>query len=91
MRSGAPQPGGTVPITWAQANLGALVRWTARTRERTVITNHGIPAAALISAEELAYLEDATLARHQVGEQDSGERRRSMPNGPANGSGRAVP
>jgi prevent-host-death family protein len=87
MRSGAPQPGGTVPITWAQANLGALVRWTARTRERTVITNHGIPAAALISAEELAYLEDATLARHQVGEQDSGRGGEACPTGQPTGPG----
>ena len=63
-----PRPGGTVPITWVRANLGALIRWTAHTRERTIITDHGRPAAVLVSAEELAYLEDA-LAQHQSCEQ----------------------
>jgi len=65
-----PQPGGTVPITWVRANLGALIRWTARTRERTVITDHGRPAAVLVSAEELAHLQDVLASkRNPVGRQ----------------------
>ncbi len=52
-----PMPGGVVPIGWASANLGPLVRWTSRTRGRTAITSHGQIAAILISPQELAALE----------------------------------
>jgi len=54
MRSTEPQPGGTVPLTWARANLGPLVRWTHTTGERTTITDRHGATAVLVSAGELA-------------------------------------
>ncbi|MFF5716554.1 type II toxin-antitoxin system Phd/YefM family antitoxin [Streptomyces buecherae] len=56
----------TLPLTEARARLGSLVRRTAHARERTVITDHGQPAAVLINPTELADLEDAlALAQYR--------------------------
>lgn len=56
----------TLPITEARGRLGALVR----TRRRITITDHGIPAAVLISPQELAALEaDLAEARAVAGYQ----------------------
>jgi prevent-host-death family protein len=48
----------TFPITEARAHFGSLVRRASTARERITITDHGQPAAVLISARELADLED---------------------------------
>jgi prevent-host-death family protein len=48
----------TLPITEARGQLGALVRRASARRERTTITDHGEAAAVIISAQELADLED---------------------------------
>jgi prevent-host-death family protein len=52
-------PGGIVPISWARANLGPLIRWTARTHKRTTISDRGRATAILISPQELARLDQA--------------------------------
>lgn len=57
MRSTVPQPGGTVPLTWARANLGPLVRWTHTTGERTTITDRHGATAVLISTQEHSALQ----------------------------------
>ncbi|MFC1421271.1 type II toxin-antitoxin system Phd/YefM family antitoxin [Streptacidiphilus cavernicola] len=62
MRCTVPQPGGTVPLTWARANLGPLVRWTHTTGERTTITDRHGATAVLISAGELAKLQGPQAA-----------------------------
>ncbi|MGW1076432.1 type II toxin-antitoxin system Phd/YefM family antitoxin [Streptomyces sp. NPDC002537] len=49
----------TLPIAEARARLGMLVHRVSRARERITITDHGRPAAVLISPQELAALEDA--------------------------------
>jgi len=46
-------------MTVARGRFGALVRRAAHGRERITITDHGSPAAVLISATELEDLEDA--------------------------------
>ena len=63
MRSTAPRPGGVVPLTWARANLGSLIRWTHTTAERTTITERRGASAVLISAQELADLERMAAVR----------------------------
>ena len=56
-----------ISMTAVRPVIGALVRRAALARERVTITDHGQPAAVLISAEELADLEDAlALARLQL-------------------------
>ncbi|MFD4996241.1 type II toxin-antitoxin system Phd/YefM family antitoxin [Streptomyces buecherae] len=55
-----------MPLPEARACLGSLVRRATHARERTVITDRGQPAVVLISAAELAGLEDAlALARYR--------------------------
>ncbi|MER7514914.1 type II toxin-antitoxin system Phd/YefM family antitoxin [Streptomyces sp. NPDC126499] len=49
----------TLPMSEARARFGALVRRASHARERVTITDHGRPAAVLISPQELADLEDA--------------------------------
>ncbi|MDJ1137490.1 type II toxin-antitoxin system Phd/YefM family antitoxin [Streptomyces iconiensis] len=49
----------TLPITEARARFGSLVRRASHAHERITITDHGEPAAVLISPKELADLEDA--------------------------------
>ena len=63
MTTVTPHPGGTVSITWARGNLGPLVRWTARTGERTTLTDRSHIVAILVSPKELTALEEA--AAHQ--------------------------
>ena len=54
-------------MTQARKVLGSLVRRAAVSGERTTITDHGRPAAVLVSAQELADLEEAlALAEHQA-------------------------
>jgi prevent-host-death family protein len=54
-------------MTAVRPVIGALVRRAALARERVTITDHGQAAAVLISAEELADIEDAlALARVQL-------------------------
>ena len=48
----------TLPITEARSQLGQLVRRASTRRQRTTITDHGEAAAVIISAQELADLED---------------------------------
>jgi prevent-host-death family protein len=59
-------PTSTASIAEARANLGPLVRWTARTGERLVITDRGRPVAVLVSTQELADL-DRAAAREAGG------------------------
>lgn len=49
----------TLPITEARGQFGFLVRRASTRRERTTITDHGQPAAVIISAQELEEIEDA--------------------------------
>lgn len=54
-------------MTEARKRFGTLVRRAATARERTTITDHGQPAAVLVSAQELADLEEAlALAEHRA-------------------------
>jgi len=54
-------------MTVACGRFGSLVRRAAHGRERITITDHGSPAAVLISATELEDLEDAlALAESQL-------------------------
>ena len=46
-------------MTVARGRFGALVRRAAHSRERITITDHGSPAAVLMSSAELEDLEDA--------------------------------
>lgn len=55
----------TLPITAARSQFGSLVRRAAHGRERITITDHGSPAAVLLSSAELEDLED-TLALTQA-------------------------
>jgi prevent-host-death family protein len=48
----------TVTMVEARNRLGTLVRRAAASNEQTVITDHGHPAAVLISARELAELRE---------------------------------
>jgi prevent-host-death family protein len=57
----------TLPITEARARFGSLVRRASTTRERITITDHGVAAAVLINAQELADLEDdLALAQYRA-------------------------
>lgn len=66
----------TVTMVEARNRLGTLVRRAASSNEETVITDHGQPAAVLISARELAELRerivdleaDAAMARQRRAE-----------------------
>lgn len=46
------------PVTHARDHLSELIDEVARTHERVEITRHGTPAAVLISADDLAALEE---------------------------------
>lgn len=48
----------TYPIAEARGKLGELARRAAQ-REHIILTDHGVPAAMLISPSELEDLEDA--------------------------------
>ncbi|MFT3899740.1 MAG: type II toxin-antitoxin system Phd/YefM family antitoxin [Gordonia sp. (in: high G+C Gram-positive bacteria)] len=48
----------SVPVAEFRANLGDAISRSAYAGERIVITKHGKPAAALISADDLEYLEE---------------------------------
>jgi prevent-host-death family protein len=55
------------PMAKARTIFGSLVRRAAHDRERITITDHGHPAAVLISSQELAELEDAAaLAEYRA-------------------------
>jgi len=46
-----------IPVTQARADLADLVNRVAYSGERVVLTRHGRPLAALVSAEDLERLE----------------------------------
>lgn len=46
-----------VPVAELRSTLGDTIARTSYTGERVIITRHGKPAAALISAEDLDYFE----------------------------------
>jgi prevent-host-death family protein len=48
----------TVPFTEAKAHLSELVDRTLREHERFVLTRNGIPAAVLVSPDDLESLEE---------------------------------
>lgn len=51
----------------ARRRLGSLVRRAVSDHERVTITDHGLPAAVLVNAQELADLEEAVaLAEYRV-------------------------
>jgi prevent-host-death family protein len=57
----------TMPITEARGKFGSLVRRASTRRERTTITDHGLPAAVIINAQELEDLEDdLAVARYEA-------------------------
>ena len=60
-------------MTEARKQFGSLVRRAASRRERTTITDHGHPAAVLVSAQELAELEEALALAEYRSRQASGE------------------
>jgi prevent-host-death family protein len=69
----------TLPITEARSQFGSLVRRASIRRERTTITDHGQPAAVIISAQELADLEDSlAIAQHQAAK--AADTLRTVPN-----------
>ncbi|MFJ4518447.1 type II toxin-antitoxin system prevent-host-death family antitoxin [Streptomyces sp. NPDC088816] len=54
-------------ICAVRVELGPIVRWVARQRERVTITDRGRPTAVLIGMPELAELDQAAAGRgHQV-------------------------
>jgi prevent-host-death family protein len=66
-----------VPIRTARARLSELVDGVQREHARVTITRHGVPAAVLISAEDLVSLEetlDALSDRQAVQELREAER-----------------
>jgi prevent-host-death family protein len=48
----------TVPFTEAKAHLSELVDRTLREHERFIVTRNGVPAAVLLSPEDLESLEE---------------------------------
>jgi antitoxin YefM len=46
----------TIPFTQAKAHLSELVDRTSREHERFVVTRHGVPAAVLLSPDDLESL-----------------------------------
>lgn len=51
-----------IPVAELRSTLGDAVARVAYTGERTIITRHGKPAAALVSAADLARLEALEMA-----------------------------
>jgi prevent-host-death family protein len=70
----------TLPITEARGQFGSLVRRASTRRERITITDHGVPAAVLINAQELADLEDDLAIAQYRAEQAAGTLK-TTPNG----------
>lgn len=52
-----------IPVTQARAELAELVNRVAYSGERMILTRHGRPLAALVSAEDLAFLEECAGQR----------------------------
>ena len=48
----------TIPLAEAKAHLSELVDRTLREHERFVVTRNGVPAAVLLSPEDLESLEE---------------------------------
>jgi prevent-host-death family protein len=65
----------TLPISEARGQLGSLVRRASARRERTTITDHGQPAAVIISAQELEDLEDQLAVAQYQAEKATGQLR----------------
>lgn len=57
----------SLPLSDVREHLGALVRRVASSGERVTITDRGRPVAVIVSAQELADLDDGlALARHDA-------------------------
>lgn len=48
----------TIPFTEAKAHLSELVDRTSREHERFIVTRYGVPAAVLLSPDDLESLEE---------------------------------
>ena len=48
----------TIPFTQAKAHLSELVDRTSREHERFIVTRNGVPAAVLLSPDDLEALEE---------------------------------
>ena len=48
----------TIPFTEAKAHLSDLVDRTSREHERFIVTRNGVPAAVLLSPDDLESLEE---------------------------------
>ncbi|GLF95664.1 type II toxin-antitoxin system Phd/YefM family antitoxin [Streptomyces yaizuensis] len=81
-----------IPVTQARAELAELINRVVYGGERVVVTRHGKPLAALVSAADLARLEE--LDRREGGREAAGEQVISSvstlggPTGDAAGRGR---
>ncbi|MER5972009.1 type II toxin-antitoxin system Phd/YefM family antitoxin [Streptomyces sp. NPDC002055] len=75
-----------IPVTQARAELAELINRVVYGGERVVVTRHGKPLVALVSAADLQQLEEAesapddqvisTVSVVRPGESATGERRR---------------
>ncbi|MFF3765457.1 type II toxin-antitoxin system Phd/YefM family antitoxin [Streptomyces sp. NPDC001922] len=75
-----------IPVTQARAELAELINRVVYGGERVVVTRHGKPLVALVSAADLQQLEEAesapddrvisTVSVVRPGESAAGERRR---------------
>ncbi|KOT37623.1 prevent-host-death protein [Streptomyces caelestis] len=58
-----------IPVTQARAELADLINRVVYGGERVVVTRHGKPLVALVSADDLRRLEELGEAREPVEEQ----------------------
>ncbi|AZM48012.1 type II toxin-antitoxin system Phd/YefM family antitoxin [Streptomyces sp. WAC 06738] len=63
----------TLPIAQARSQFGALVRRAALGRERTIITDHGEPAAMIVGIADIEDLEDALAVAQYEARKARGE------------------
>lgn len=62
-----------IPVTRARAELAELINRVVYGGERVVVTRHGRPLVALVSAADLKRLEEAgPAAHHRDGEESEG-------------------
>ncbi|MFF6996572.1 type II toxin-antitoxin system Phd/YefM family antitoxin [Streptomyces sp. NPDC008313] len=67
-----------IPVTQARAELADLINKVVYGGERVVVTRHGKPLVALVSAEDLRRLEEMDAEREQVISSLSGVRDASV-------------
>ncbi|MFD7701810.1 type II toxin-antitoxin system Phd/YefM family antitoxin [Streptomyces caelestis] len=58
-----------IPVTQARAELADLINRVVYGGERVVVTRHGKPLVALVSADDLRRLEELREAQEPAGEQ----------------------